>query len=186
MTRFIVLAAFLSSIANAQDVPPPPKPADDGPSLADTMKFIEDKLNSIGPVNYIAYTHDNVTGNNATNKFSAELTNVRGNVAGCRIDYHWRNTRDGRILQDLDAGFPLKPVNQVRVKTREQELKEGSSNGGHPEWASRVYPTVFVISVEVGPNGNTLCLFDESLANRIAKALVHAVELCGGGTKEPF
>jgi len=29
-------------------------------------------------------------------------------------------------------------------------------------------------------------LYDESLANRIAKALVHAVELCGGGSKEPF
>jgi hypothetical protein len=34
---------------------------------------------------------------------------------------------------------------------------------------------------------NTLVFFDEQLANRVAKALVHAVELCGGGTKpEPF
>jgi hypothetical protein len=27
---------------------------------------------------------------------------------------------------------------------------------------------------------------DEELANRLAKALVHAVELCGGGDKYPF
>jgi len=33
-------------------VPPPPKPADEGPSLEVTMKFIQDKLNDIGPVTH--------------------------------------------------------------------------------------------------------------------------------------
>jgi hypothetical protein len=35
--------------------------------------------------------------------------------------------------------------------------------------------------------GHTWILRDEDTANRLAKALVHAVELCGGGSKpEPF
>jgi hypothetical protein len=35
--------------------------------------------------------------------------------------------------------------------------------------------------------GNLVTFFDEQLANRVAKALVHAVERCGGGSKpEPF
>jgi hypothetical protein len=39
-----VAALLLSYIrASAQDVPPPPKPLDDGPSLEVTMKFIEEK-----------------------------------------------------------------------------------------------------------------------------------------------
>jgi hypothetical protein len=29
-------------------------------------------------------------------------------------------------------------------------------------------------------------LFDETMANRVAQAMVHAVELCGGGKDEPF
>ena len=33
----------------------------------------------------------------------------------------------------------------------------------------------------------TICFFDEQLANRVANAMVYAVELCGGGSKpEPF
>jgi hypothetical protein len=27
---------------------------------------------------------------------------------------------------------------------------------------------------------------DEDTANRVAKAMIHAVELCGGGDKDPF
>jgi len=34
---------------------------------------------------------------------------------------------------------------------------------------------------------NSFVFFDEQLANRMAKAMVHAVELCGGGSEpEPF
>jgi hypothetical protein len=29
-------------------------------------------------------------------------------------------------------------------------------------------------------------IFDQDLANRIAKAMVHGIELCGGGNKSPF
>jgi hypothetical protein len=28
--------------------------------------------------------------------------------------------------------------------------------------------------------------FDQDLANRAAKAMVHGIELCGGGNKSPF
>jgi hypothetical protein len=172
--------------ANGQDVPPPPKPKDDGPSLEVTMKFIEDKLNSIGPVTYIAYNHDNVAGNDWTTKFRSELTNARANVAACRIDFHWRATRDDQVLQDMDGWFPLKAVDEVTVKTREQDLKELDAKAGHPEWTSRVDPPAFVVAIVLKSNGApSFVLYDESLANRIAKAMVNAVELCGGATKHP-
>ena len=31
-----------------------------------------------------------------------------------------------------------------------------------------------------------LYFIDSSIADRVAKAMTHAVELCGGGNKEPF
>ena len=189
MKRWSIAFPILSLIAltcAAQDVPPPPKPADDGPSLADTMKFIEEKLGSIGQVNYVAYNHDNTAGTNGTNKFSSEASNVRASVQSCLIGYHWRDIEEGEVLNDMDVWFPLKDVQEVVVQTMEQDLKETSSKAGHPEYSIRVDPPVFVIAVKRKNGGNPFVLYDESLANRIAKALVHAVELCGGGNKDPF
>jgi hypothetical protein len=33
---------------------------------------------------------------------------------------------------------------------------------------------------------NMFSFSDVDLANRVAKAMVHAIELCGGGNKDPF
>ena len=186
MTRYAFAFLLILPALQAQDVPPPPKPADDGPSLADTMKFIEEKLGSIGRVNQMAYFHDNQIGNDFTNKFSDEETNVRGSVPACSITYHARATRNEEVTEDKDAGFPLKDVQEVAVVTQEQDLKENVSKAGHPEWTVRVDPPVFVLVVKRKSGLNHFYLYDESLANRIAKALVHAVELCGGGSKDLF
>jgi len=162
---------------------PPPPAADNGPSLESTMKFIEDKLGSIGPVNYIGYFHDNTAGSDWTNKFSAEATNVRADAAACRVGFHVKLTKDGAVVFDSDAGFRLKTVQEVAVETMEQFAKKE-----RPEFAYRVDPPAFMLEVRRDDHGgNDFFLYDEALANRIAKALVHAVELCGGGSKpEPF
>jgi len=170
-------------VALAQDVPPPPKPADDGPSLEVTMKFIEEKLGSIGPVNWIEYIHDETAGSDWRNRFSSEATSVKASAAGCRIDYHWQLTRGAHVTRYGDYGFPLKIVQEVVVKTAEQLFKESGSKAGHPEWTSRVDPPVFFLSIKSKGGGlNGFYLYDETLANRIAKTLVRAVELCGGAT----
>jgi hypothetical protein len=183
-TGFLSISLFALT-CSAQDVPPPPKPADDGPSLADTMKFIEEKLGAIGRLNYVERSHNNTTGNDFTHKFSWESSNVRARQ--CRIEYHgWLSYTDGKVLVDEDYWFSLKNVQEVVVETDEQSLKAANSKAGHPEWSFRVDPPVFVIRVNLKNGVNQFALYDESLANRIAKALVHAVELCGGGSKEPF
>jgi hypothetical protein len=187
-----MIAALLLSglLAHGQDVPPPPKPADDGPSLEATMKFVQEKLGSIGRLNYIAYGHDNIAGDDWMFKFSGELTNVRASVAACRIDNHWQATLNGQAVEDRDWGLSLKDVQEVVVKTMEQEFKEGDTKAGYPEWSMRVDPPVFLLLIK-GKRGERLfeqsfVLYDESLGNRVAKALVHAIELCGGGSKDPF
>jgi hypothetical protein len=169
----------------AQDVPPPPKPPE-GPSLEVTMKFIEDKLGSIGPVNYVIYGHDNTDGSDWTHKVSTKQTSLRAGMQGCRIDFHFWLKTDEEVTIDQDSGILFKDVQEVVVKTREQAMKEVDAKNGHPEWSSRVDPPVFVLLAK-WRNGQTYFLLnDESLAHRLAKAMVHAVELCGGGSKDPF
>ncbi len=182
----LIFVLWSAISALAQDVAPPPKPTDNGPTLADTMQFIQDKIASNGAVNYISYYHDNIAGTNWTNKWTAEVTQVQADAANCQVRFHEKETRDGQVTRDGNFWFLLKDVLEISVEPAEQSLKRADSSAGHPEYTSRTDPPVFFIHVTRKAGPNEIRLYDESLANRIAKALVHAVELCGGGNKDPF
>jgi hypothetical protein len=192
---FAVLAVSGALAQQKKSVPPPPKPKDQGPSLEVTMKFIQDKVNAVGPVNYAAYYHDNAVGAGEpgadwTSQFANEASNMVADAGACRISYHWRTgTGYGEVASDLDTGFLLKDVQDIAVMPMEQLHKEVDTAAGHPSWSSRIDPPVFALKVRITDTlgFKNVDFFDEQLANRVAKALVHAVELCGGGSKpEPF
>jgi len=185
-------AALAVSTALAQEkkaVPPPPKPADEGPSLQATMKFIQDKLNGIGPVNYITYVHDDVAGNDQNQQSKYEVTRVVADPTACRIGYHAKVEINGKVNHEGDAVFFLKNVGDISVVPGEQAMKEAVAAAGHPLWTVKVDPPNFTLKVNRTNSKvfNSFVFFDEQLANRMAKAMVHAVELCGGGSEpEPF
>jgi hypothetical protein len=184
----VYLMAFGIGTARAQqNVPPPPKPADSGPSLADTMNFIQDKLNDL-KVTYMSYGHDNVAGTDFTNKFTDEYTKVVADPGACQIRYHYKDLRDGGVTVDTDPWFNLKAVANIVVMSREQALKQIDSAAGHPEYSYKIDPPMFVLHVVRTDKAlHDFTFPEEDLANRVAKAMVHAVELCGGGSKpEPF
>jgi hypothetical protein len=183
--------AFLAlSAASAQEkktVPPPPKPADEGQSLEVTMKFIQDKLNDFGPVIFANYLHDDATGNNWTNRAKLEVTRVVADPAVCRVSYHWKTEFNGAVQQDIDISFLLKQVSEIDAMTMDDKNKQTNTALGHPTWSSRSDPPVFALKVRrTDQTYSIFPFYDEQLANRIAKAMVHAVELCGGGNEEPF
>jgi hypothetical protein len=185
MKPLIFASLFSLSMLRAQNVPPRPKPADNGPTLEVTMKYLEEKLSSIGPVTYIIYIHDNTNGHDWTNKRTTEVTDVRASVALCEITFHRRITVNGNVAQDTDGRLPLKDVVDVAVETEERNVKEANSKAGHPELSTRVDPPVFVLTAKRKGGGNDFDLYDESPANRIGKAMVRGMELCGGSNKGP-
>jgi hypothetical protein len=88
----------------------------------------------------------------------------------------------------------LKKVADIVVLPLEQ-AREELARANHGDWVTTktysVDPPVFMLEVHETDTGDfPFLLFefrDEQLANRVAKAMVHAVELCGGGGKsEPF
>jgi hypothetical protein len=188
----MLLASLVVSTALAQQkkaVPPPPKPKDEGPSLEVTMKFIQGKVNDIGIVAYIAYVHDNMAGGDSTYQYKNEISQVAGDASTCRISYHWKKEVEWRVAVDSDQSFSLKDdVRDIAVMPVEQYQKEYDTAGGHPEFSYRIDPQVFALDVHRTDKGTNVFYFiDEQMANRVAKAMVHAVELCGGGAKpEPF
>ena len=185
----VCLASLCNAPAHAQTaVPSPPRPADSGPSLAVTMKFIQDKLSSLNQVNYVGYNHDNAgETEDWVTRFSTVDTNVVADPSTCKISYHEKRTRDDTVTSDADFRFNLSEMRDVIVMPREQVLKKVNTRAGHPSWDARIDPPVFMMVARKDENTEwSFYFFDQDLADRVAKAMVHAIELCGGGNKDPF
>jgi hypothetical protein len=186
---FVILVVSAASAQGKKAVPPPSKPADDGPSLKVTMKFIQDKLNDLGPVKYVQSDHDNSFGLDWKVQHREQFTNVVAHPSECRVSFHQEEEDDGEVVYAEDDGLFLKEVKDIAVMSMDQYLKDPSETHGYPNSPTvRVDPPVFVLEVRMTNKGapKAFYFFDEQLANRLAKAMVHAVEFCGGSKREPF
>ena len=178
----------VASAIPQQAVPPPPRPADSGPSLQATMQFIQGKLSDIGTVNFVNFvqnTNDNSTFNV---NWTEEVTNVVADPATCRVSDHWKAIENGSTTQEVDGWFELRDVDRVIVKPMEQYQSEQDASLGNPNLITTATNPRMTALVVLRPH-NISYLFpftDADMADRVAKALTHAVELCGGGNKEPF
>jgi hypothetical protein len=101
----------------------------------------------------------------------------------------------------------FKQVGNVTVEKMQDVSNQTYMDAGHKEISVTVTPPVFYVkvrassavfashtsttkgkqaAVEMDATGKTngLTIRDEETANRVAKAMIHAVELCGGGAKK--
>jgi len=169
-----------------QAVAPPPRPVDSGPSLETTMQFIQENA-AEGKLAYTASVSDaSQQGVEWSNKFMVEMSNLAADAGACRITYHWRAVENDKPIDDADYSLAFKDVKEIMVLSQEQNQNQVDSRNGHPDWNSRITPSLFAL-IAKRPRGvvNVFLFSDEGMANRVAKAMVHAVELCGGG-KDAF
>ncbi|MGO9316590.1 MAG: hypothetical protein ACLPXT_10415 [Terracidiphilus sp.] len=192
--------AELKAILAQDSAPAQPAdaPADSGPSLAETMQFIQEKLNNHGNVAFLATLQDTSSESNGSTwnqTVQDEISNVVADPVQCRISYHWKTTNQGspywekRIptTRDENDVFSLRDVQEIVLKPFEQCRNELYAKRGSSAIVLSTNPPMMVLVVR-HPHGvdNDFHFTDADLANRIAKAMLHAVELCGGGGKEPF
>ena len=227
--RDILLVSALAalSITRAipqQAVPPPPKPADVGPSLADTMNYIQDKLKSEAHVGYIKT--DSRTPQ-LTERVLWGVSEALAYPASCSLrtvegqDRH-TDLQEGASYpswisplttpEDLHLAFrerlediSFKQIASIRVE-REPDLS-------NRKWALQAQsitetrtPEYFVVTLllkspvtvfrsttrgrspgkddQYSTKEWTYSFEDEEMAGRMAKAMLHAVELCGGGSSK--
>jgi hypothetical protein len=171
-----------------------------GPNLAETMKFIQDKLNDNNKTTWI----DNAqsawdTKQKWTDTVTHEFSSVVADTGQCRISYHiftkhsrpyWAmKTSDGKSNKGEDKTLSLRSVQEIVVKPWEQYETEWLEKNGHPEATVTSTAPATTALVVRQPHGveNVFTFDDAVLADRVAKAMVHSVELCGGGkSEEPF
>ena len=174
--------------------------ATSSPSLAETMKFIQDKLNDNNKTSWIdnaKYTRAEGTG--WTDTVTHEFSSVVADTGQCRISYHiftkhsasytYMKTSDGKNNKGEDKTFSLRSVQEIVVKPWEQYETEWLAKNGHPDKTIASSAPAITALVVRQPHGveNVFTFTDAVLADRVARAMVHSVELCGGGkTEEPF
>ena len=172
-----------------QAVPPPPKPADNGPTLAATMQFIQDKLNDLGKVSFVMFLQNTTDGSTRSHTMIYEVSNVSADQNQCHIFFHEKVTSDGSTLFDGNYGLALRDVQDIVIKPYTQYLTDGNASAGAPNFiVTSVNPNLTALQARLPHGGQQFFPFiDADLADRVAKALTHAIELCGGGSKpEPF
>jgi hypothetical protein len=184
----LALISAVGAIHAQQNIPPPPKPPDSGPSLEVTLKFIVDKIGQEGKLTYSATVSDSAQqGPEWTNKFEVELSNPNFDTSACQISYHWRAVQNGNIVDDKDYTLNLRAVQDMVVVSQEENQHQVDARNRHDTWQSRITPPVFVLVARRPKKVENAFLFsEEDMAHRVAKAMVHAVEVCGGGNNEPF
>jgi hypothetical protein len=199
MTAFFLTASlFAATVLAQQSVPPPPQPAADqpaaaspdalkGPSLEVTMKFIQDKLNEIGKVNYNVTFYDAAGNFNGGSRISVEKNNVVADPGKCQISYHAWVEIDGKVQPQSNYNFFLRDVRSITVIKAEKWIQEYGAGTSNPGGSVGVTPDTFFLVVKQTKGKEDRFALDEVMANRIAKAMIHAVELCGAGSQpEPF
>jgi len=177
----LVLALLLPGVVPAAQKKEPKEP-----KLGVTLQFVADKVNQQGPVNVAGYLHDNATGKDSIVHLRLEQSNVKFEQPKCKLGFHWRVFSNGAITTDKDVWMLLSDVNSVEVIPKEAAWKRDDSKQGNTTLSYKADPPVSVLRLNVS-NGNSfeLNFYDEGVADRVAKALEHAVGLCGGG-KEAF
>jgi hypothetical protein len=209
----MIVLASATALAQ-QSVPPPPQPtADSGPSLEVTLKFIQDKVNQQGAIVYVESWNNTVSGSSSPAKESSVESYVVAvdPSGGLSLQQTYKSldsaqsgtrTATGTWQMQFKDVEKLEVLNAIDFKHRKSPQMVFQDDPPYFEVLVHLVAGKTVqhhtVRVESGKNGKTsesdanigefvLHFRDEETANRVAKALVHAVELCGGGSKpEPF
>jgi hypothetical protein len=189
------------------------QPSASGPSLEVTIKFIQDKVNQQGAIVYIESWNNTVSGSSSPAKESSVESQVVAidPAGGLSLQQTFKslgNTQSNTqtatatwqmYFKDVEK---LEILNAIDFKHRKSLQMVFQDDPPYFEVLIHLVPgkTVqqHIVMVESGKKAKTtesddssgefvLHFRDQETAERVAKAIIHAVELCGGGSKpEPF
>jgi hypothetical protein len=104
------------------------------------------------------------------------------------FSYHLNIAATGTSAQDSDYMVSFFDAEKITIEPFENfETESLAKKGTAGILVTSSVPPATVLKVQF-PHGDFNAFFftDADLADRVAKAMTHAIELCGGGNKEPF
>jgi hypothetical protein len=156
-----------------------PIPKSNGPTLEYTMEYIQEKLIGRGVLDYQVALHDSLAGKDWSYEFTDKLSGTYANPSTCQIGFHWKQTRSGKVVTDKETYVDLNTGVKLDVLPLDQYLTESAAKSGHDTWSTKASPSLVVLRITKPDNRDSNFVFpDEDTATHLAKALVHAAELC--------
>jgi hypothetical protein len=225
--RRIFLLAAVVLIDSTQAIPQqpvtsPPQLADSGPTLETTMKFIQEKLNSIGKITFDYpgvgdSSEERIQAMTTLPVVSMALSDARADATSCTLEvtetrdtHYYPGTGPGTV-DDVDLGkytLSFKDVANIKIAPLSQRTNADphfpvyvlilSAPAGtvtlhltntvtyYPDPKGKHSRPASTATTDTPGNSLLIDIVDEDLGNRLAKAMTHAIELCGGRSKDPF
>jgi hypothetical protein len=91
---------------------------------------------------------------------------------------------NGGAVPPSKASISFRRVEKLEVGAEEEAQNRVPAQNGV---RSTIAPVVFRLALKYRSGEQVMIrLRDEDTATRMAKAMTHATELCGGGSKDPF
>ncbi|MGA2633323.1 MAG: hypothetical protein ABSF16_03745 [Terracidiphilus sp.] len=181
ITAILACGIFTVGASGQRHADPAPNPAGSGPSLAETMQLLQEKLNEQGKMSWTTHYHDSADNTNWIYDYIFEVSKVVADASACTIAYHYKITIDGVQKFDRDASLDMRDVQDITQTTGDEHQDKNDVAAGRPTWSAKADPPHFILIVQ--GKGNLkfyFYFFNEDTANRVTKAMGHAVELCGG------
>jgi hypothetical protein len=202
------LSAIASQGAAPASAPPAGAQTNSGPSLAETMKYIQDKVNQQGKIEYTVFHRDPATGESSSILYYENPQVIAVDPAGgLSVQIFSGYTGSGYPAENDTETWRLnfKDVGKLEVLSASDSYNRNNTGS-----ENHVSPQYFILDIHLiggrtvqkhvsqgyragwhnyvkssdSSTGELILLFrDEESADRAAKAFVHAVELCGGGSK---
>jgi hypothetical protein len=163
--------------------PMPTPGAGNNAALQDSMRTLQGELSSIGTVSFTAFNRN--TANGSTSQYAAvnRVSNVVADAAQCRVSYQWTVWRNGASQPLFQEGFAflLHDVTSVGLESVSQVNTESNAAGGHSNLVqTSTSPPMTALVVHMSSRRNYFPFANSSSANRAAKTIDQAVQLCGG------
>jgi len=141
MNTLFMGIALVSALLGQDATPLRPPPNIEGPTLKDTLNFIQDKLP--GRVNYIVYSPNKVSNTDLPPlKLTLMVSNVFADAGRCSISFNMLfDNRNTNSFDEHDVQIGLKDVREVST-TKLDEVRP-NAKADHPEIAITVDPPLF-------------------------------------------
>ncbi|HSY68859.1 MAG TPA: hypothetical protein VK813_09465, partial [Edaphobacter sp.] len=122
---------------------------------------------------------------------SEEVADATTDLKGCSLHVRFKTTLMSKqtINSDQNASISFKDIAKLEMMTLQEEYQRNKVDPpGNPSIRAEVSPdiSVVVLSLVNKPGLVDFKFQDPQMADRMAKAMLHAAELCGGGDNDPF
>jgi hypothetical protein len=210
MAGMVLTLAAVGALAQTP-VPPPPKPADPGPSRETTMTYIQDRLNATK----ITWSELEVgnDGSTSSGTVTYAVYEPHADAESCTLKYRVTENHkysDAWFESQSKTSLSFRDIRSIAIFSASEEIIEVNKRAGLRGELS-VSPPLFGVRINMIPgrkvhghdwrrdsysdqktegdsdmDSTSVDFLDEDLANRFAKALNHAAELCGAVDNDPF